>query len=35
MGHAGRSRAVAEFGWNAVAARTVEVYRTAQQAFSQ
>ena len=35
MGHAGRSRAVAEFGWDAVAARTVEVYRTAQQAFSQ
>ena len=34
MGHAGRSRAVAEFGWDAVAARTVEVYRTAQQVFS-
>jgi alpha-maltose-1-phosphate synthase len=34
MGHAGRSRAVAEFGWDAVAARTVEVYRTSQQVFS-
>ena len=34
MGHAGRSRAVAEFAWDAVAARTVEVYRTAQQVFS-
>ena len=34
MGRAGRSRAVAEFGWDAVAARTVEVYRTAQQVFS-
>ena len=34
MGHAGRSRAVAEFGWDAVAARTVEVYRTAQQVLS-
>jgi len=34
MGRAGRSRAVAEFGWGAVAARTVEVYRTAQQVFS-
>jgi starch synthase len=34
MGHAGRNRAVAEFGWDAVAARTVEVYRTSQQVFS-
>ncbi|HEU0213473.1 MAG TPA: glycogen synthase [Jiangellaceae bacterium] len=34
MGHAGRSRAVAEFGWDAVAARTVEVYRTSQHIFS-
>jgi starch synthase len=29
FGAAGRERAVAEFGWAAVAARTVEVYRTA------
>ncbi|MHA6759008.1 glycogen synthase [Streptacidiphilus sp. PAMC 29251] len=28
-GAAGRERAVAEFGWDAIAARTVEVYRTA------
>jgi len=29
FGAAGRERAVAEFGWAAIAARTVEVYRTA------
>ncbi len=28
MGRAGRERAVREFGWDAVAARTVEVYRS-------
>jgi alpha-maltose-1-phosphate synthase len=28
MGQAGRSRAVEEFGWDAVAARTVELYRS-------
>jgi starch synthase len=28
MGRAGRRRAVEEFGWDAVAARTVELYRT-------
>jgi starch synthase len=28
MGAAGRERAVAEFGWDAIAARTVEVYRS-------
>jgi alpha-maltose-1-phosphate synthase len=28
MGRAGRRRAVAEFGWDGVAARTVEVYRS-------
>jgi starch synthase len=28
MGRAGRRRAVAEFGWDAVAARTVDVYRS-------
>ncbi|MGH3731361.1 MAG: glycosyltransferase, partial [Micromonosporaceae bacterium] len=27
MGRAGRERAVAEFGWDAVAARTTELYR--------
>jgi starch synthase len=30
MGVAGRSRAVTEFGWDRIAAQTVEVYRTAQ-----
>lgn len=30
MGQAGRQRAVSEFGWDAIAARTVEVYETAQ-----
>jgi starch synthase len=29
MGVAGRARAVADFGWDAIAERTVEVYRTA------
>ena len=29
MGAAGRERAVAEFGWDAIARRTVEVYETA------
>ena len=29
MGRAGRRRAVAEFGWDAVAAQTVDVYRSA------
>ena len=28
LGAAGRARAVAEFGWDAIAARTVEVYRS-------
>jgi starch synthase len=28
MGRAGRRRAVAEFGWDAVAAETVQVYRS-------
>jgi starch synthase len=28
MGTAGRARAVAEFGWDAIAARTVELYRS-------
>ena len=28
MGRAGRRRAVEEFGWDAVAARTVELYST-------
>ncbi len=28
MGKAGRARAVERFGWNAIAARTVELYRT-------
>ena len=28
MGRAGRRRAVAEFGWDGVAARTVQVYRS-------
>jgi starch synthase len=28
MGRAGRRRAVEEFGWDAVAARTVELYRS-------
>jgi starch synthase len=28
MGRAGRDRAVTEFGWDAVAARTVELYRS-------
>ena len=28
MGEAGRARAVADFGWDAIAARTVEVYRS-------
>ena len=28
MGRAGRRRAVSEFGWDAVAARTVELYRS-------
>jgi starch synthase len=28
MGRAGRERAVAEFGWEAIAARTVELYRS-------
>ena len=30
MGRAGRARAIADFGWDAIAARTVEVYRAAQ-----
>jgi starch synthase len=30
MGLAGRARAVNEFGWDRIAAQTVEVYRTAQ-----
>jgi starch synthase len=29
MGRAGRERAIAEFGWDAIAERTVEVYRHA------
>jgi len=29
MGRSGRERAVAEFGWRAVAERTLDVYRTA------
>jgi starch synthase len=29
MGEAGRARAVAEFGWDAIAERTLEVYRSA------
>jgi starch synthase len=28
MGRAGRARAVAAFGWDAIAARTVELYRS-------
>jgi len=31
MGRAGRQRAVAHFGWDAIAEQTVEVYRTALQ----
>ena len=34
LGEAGRARAVAEFGWDAVARRTVEVYRSAAQGMS-
>ena len=30
MGRAGRERAIEDFGWDAIAAKTVEVYRTAQ-----
>jgi len=30
MGQAGRARAISDFGWDAIAAKTVEVYRTAQ-----
>ncbi len=30
MGEAGRARAISNFGWDAIAARTVEVYRAAQ-----
>jgi len=30
MGRAGRERAIAEFGWDRIAARTVEVYEAAQ-----
>ena len=30
MGRAGRARAISDFGWDAIAAKTVEVYRTAQ-----
>ena len=29
LGAAGRARAVAEFGWDAIAARTLEVYEAA------
>ncbi|MEI2642394.1 MAG: glycosyltransferase [Candidatus Nanopelagicales bacterium] len=29
MGQAGRARAIAEFGWDRIAARTVEVYEAA------
>jgi alpha-maltose-1-phosphate synthase len=32
MGRAGRERAVADFGWDAIARRTVEVYRAAAEA---
>jgi starch synthase len=28
MGRAGRGRAVADFGWNAIARQTLEVYRS-------
>jgi starch synthase len=28
MGRAGRERAVAEFGWDAIARRALEVYRS-------
>ncbi|HRY10993.1 MAG TPA: glycogen synthase [Candidatus Nanopelagicales bacterium] len=30
MGHAGRERAISDFGWDRIAARTVEVYEQAQ-----
>ncbi len=30
MGQAGRARAISDFGWDAIAAKTVEVYATAQ-----
>ena len=32
MGHAGRARAIADFGWGAIAERTLGVYREAMQA---
>jgi starch synthase len=32
MGRAGRERAIADFGWDAIARRTVEVYRAAMGA---
>ena len=32
MGKAGRERAVADFGWDAIAHRTVQVYRAAEEA---
>jgi starch synthase len=30
MGEAGRARAISDFGWDAIAAKTVEVYEAAQ-----
>jgi starch synthase len=32
MGVAGRARAIAEFDWDAIARRTVDVYRAAEEA---
>ena len=34
-GVAGRERAIAEFGWEAVAARTIELYRLVIQKFTK
>jgi starch synthase len=34
-GIAGRERAIAEFGWEAVAARTIELYRFVIQTFAK
>lgn len=35
MGRAGRERAVADFGWDAIASRTLEVYRAAAEAMEE
>jgi starch synthase len=31
MGVAGRTRAISDFGWDAIADRTIDVYRSALQ----